>query len=55
MGSTELGVGGVSPLPQIPTLNPSVPSSALLANPSVLSPTSGTPCPMSGVGSTANC
>ena len=26
MGSTELGVGGVSPMPQLPTLNPSVPN-----------------------------
>jgi hypothetical protein len=27
MGSTELGVGGLSPMPQIPTPNPSAPTS----------------------------
>src|SRR5262249_2994908 len=65
MGSTELGVGGVSPMPQIPTLNPSVPSSMLLTTPSMPSSTSGTstsgtstsgtPCSMTGMGSTTGC
>jgi hypothetical protein len=39
MGSTELGVGGLSPLPQIPTVNPSAPSSIL-----------STPCATTGIG-----
>src|SRR5262245_23534492 len=38
MGSTELGVGGLSPAPQIPTVNPSVPSSILT-----------TPCSTTGI------
>jgi hypothetical protein len=49
LDSTELGVGGVSPMPQIPTLNPSVPSSALLANPSGTSTTTS-PCSAAGSG-----
>jgi hypothetical protein len=37
LGSTELGVGGLSPMPEIPSPNPSVPS-----------PTLGAPCPTTG-------
>jgi hypothetical protein len=38
LGSTELGGGGLSPMPQILTPNPSAPS-----------PTLGTPCPTTGM------
>jgi hypothetical protein len=55
MGSTELGVGGVSPLPQIPTLNPSVPPPTLLTNPSMPSATSGMPCSTTVIGTTTGC
>jgi len=39
LGSTELGVGGLSPMPTIPSLNPMAPS---LTAPTL---TPGTPCP----------
>lgn len=60
MGSTELGVGGVSPVPQVLVPNPSVPAAALLSNPFLPSASSGTPtlgasCPASGMGGITGC
>jgi hypothetical protein len=43
LGSTELGVGGLSPVPTTPTLNSAAPSSTL----------STVPCPTGGIASTA--
>jgi hypothetical protein len=43
LGSTELGVGGLSPIPTTPTLNSAAPSSTL----------STVPCPSAGTASTA--
>ena len=41
MGSTELGVGGLSPMPQVPILNPTAPSPGLTPTPLLPTPTSG--------------
>ena len=43
LGSTELGAGGLSPMPTTPTLNSAAPSSTL----------STVPCPTAGIASTA--
>ena len=53
LGSTELGGGGLSPMPQILAPNPSAPSPTLGTpfNPSAPSSTLGTPCPTTGMSS----